>query len=1039
LAATLPAQVRTLDDFEDLSAWEAVPSDGVSLAIAEDSGVHGRAMRLDFDFHGGGGYAVARRAIRLDLPENYALTFWIRGDAPRNNLEVKLVDPSGENVWWVNRRNFEFPGEWTAVTIKKRHLEFAWGPAGGGELAQVSAIEFAITAGTGGTGSVWIDNLTLEPRLPVEPYDRTPMASASSSASDAVRALDGDSDTAWTSEGSGDQWVAVDFLAPREYGGLVIHWGEGAHASDYSVEISDDGTSWTTVRAVRGGTGGRDYLFLPESESRHVRLAIEAGTGEGYAIREIEVQPLAFAASLNEFYRAIAADAPRGAYPRPFLGEQTYWTLVGASGDENEALFSEDGALEIHQGGFSVEPFLRVGEELLTWANGEHAQSLLEGRLPIPSVTRTHDDLALEVTALAAGDSGASTLHARYRVRNRGAAAIPSTLYLAIRPFQVNPPWQFLGQPGGVAEVRSIARVDGAIDIEGRPLIPVTAPDRFGTAAFDEGDISEYLLRGELPSRSEVTDHFAHASAALAYELTIAPGDSVDVYLAAPFGEGLAAPAAGLGAMEAKAGFDAALASTTAAWRDRLGRVALELPGEAARLVDVLQSNVAFVLINRDGPAIQPGSRAYDRSWIRDGALTSTALLRTGHEEVVRDFIEWFAGYQYPNGKIPCCVDARGADPVPEHDSHGEFVYLVAEYFRFTADTALLRVMWPHVTAAVGYMDSLRQSRLEPPYESGDKRLFRGLMPESISHEGYSAKPVHSYWDDFFALRGLEDAAAMAEVLAEGETAARFGAIHDAFREDFHASIRLAIEHHGIDFIPGSADLGDFDATSTTIGIAPGGEMTRLPEPELRRTFERYLENFDQRNRDNDWEAYTPYELRVVGTMVRLGWKERAHELLAFFLDHLRPAAWNAWAEVVWRDPRSAKFIGDLPHTWVGSDYVRSFLDLFAYEREEDGGLVVGAGIPEAWARDPEGVRAHGLRTRWGNLDLEIRAEGDSARVRLDGVLVIPPGGIVVRSPLGAPIERATMDGVPVEVGSGGEVVLRALPAEVVFTHRSRS
>lgn len=24
------------------------------------------------------------------------------------------------------------------------------------------------------------------------------------------------------------------------------------------------------------------------------------------------------------------------------------------------------------------------------------------------------------------------------------------------------------------------------------------------------------------------------------------------------------------------------------------------------------------------------------------------------------------------------------------------------------------------------------------------------MMPVSISHEGYSAKPVHSYWDNFW-------------------------------------------------------------------------------------------------------------------------------------------------------------------------------------------------------------------------------------------------------------------------------------------------
>nr|MBA3583250.1 coagulation factor 5/8 type domain-containing protein [Gemmatimonadota bacterium] len=131
LAQPLQAQERTLDGFEDVAAWEAAPSDGVSLAISTGEGRAARAMRLDFDFHGGAGYAVARRALPLDLPENYRFTFWIRADAPVNNLEFKLVDSSGDNVWWVNRRGFEFPGEWRKITIARRHLEFAWGPAGG--------------------------------------------------------------------------------------------------------------------------------------------------------------------------------------------------------------------------------------------------------------------------------------------------------------------------------------------------------------------------------------------------------------------------------------------------------------------------------------------------------------------------------------------------------------------------------------------------------------------------------------------------------------------------------------------------------------------------------------------------------------------------------------------------------------------------------------------------------------------------------------------------------------------------------------------
>jgi hypothetical protein len=55
-------------------------------------------------------------------------------------------------------------------------------------------------------------------------------------------------------------------------------------------------------------------------------------------------------------------------------------------------------------------------------------------------------------------------------------------------------------------------------------------------------------------------------------------------------------------------------------------------------------------------------------------------------------------------------------------------------------------------------------------------------VPESISHEGYASQPRHSYWDNFFVLRGLKDAAAMAAVL--GEDARRNGSPRciDAFR-----------------------------------------------------------------------------------------------------------------------------------------------------------------------------------------------------------------------------------------------------------------
>jgi hypothetical protein len=401
---------------------------------------------------------------------------------------------------------------------------------------------------------------------------------------------------------------------------------------------------------------------------------------------------------------------------------------------------------------------------------------------------------------------------------------------------------------------------------------------------------------------------------------------------------------------------------------------------------------------------------------------------------VARDFLRWFAPFQFDDGKVPCCVDRRGADPVAENDSHGELLYLAGEYYRFTRDRATIEAVWPHLARAAAYIDTLRAKRRTPEYSTPGKRIFFGLLPESISHEGYSAHPVHSYWDDFWALRGLSDAVQLARALGRDADARRFTTSRDEMRADVHASIRQVIASRGIDFVPGSAELADLDATSTTIALSPGEEGKRLPARELARTFERYWESFLARRAGTDGqESYTPYEWRTVGAFVRLGWRERAKELADFLFADRRPAAWNQWAEVVWRDPRAAKFIGDMPHGWVGSDYIRSLLDFFAYDRGEDDALVLGAGVPADWVRAPGGVSVHGLRTRWGRLDLSIREDAEGLRVSIAGGLHVPPGGFALRPPLAGVPRRVTVDRKAVEF-SGTELVVRKVPAEVLFS-----
>ncbi len=324
----------------------------------------------------------------------------------------------------------------------------------------------------------------------------------------------------------------------------------------------------------------------------------------------------------------------------------------------------------------------------------------------------------------------------------------------------------------------------------------------------------------------------------------------------------------------------------------------------------------------------------------------------------------------------------------------------------------MIERMWPHVRSAMHYLDGLRRSERNAPRTTDSHAALRGLLPASISHEGYSAKPMHSYWDDFWALKGYAAAIRIATALGETGQAATWRLALDEFERDVRASLVAAASQHGIDYLSGAAELGDFDPTSSTIAFAPGGDLRAVPKQLIGPTFERYWREFvERRDGGKAWEDYTPYELRTVGTFVRLGWHERAQELLAFFMADRRPAAWNQWAEVVGRDARKPRFVGDMPHAWIASDFIRAVLDMFAYERSEDAALVLAAGIPPAWL-DGNGIRVAGLHTPFGRLSYSLRKTKDRLLLHVDGTMRLPPGGIVL-------------------AWQGGDVRIAKLPADV--------
>ena len=134
---------------------------------------------------------------------------------------------------------------------------------------------------------------------------------------------------------------------------------------------------------------------------------------------------------------------------------------------------------------------------------------------------------------------------------------------------------------------------------------------------------------------------------------------------------------------------------------------------------------------------------------------------------------------------------------------------------------------------------------------------------------------------------------------------------------------------------------------------------------------------------------------------------------------------------MVGRERDQPRFIGDMPHTWVGSDFVRSVLDMFAYDEED--ALVLAAGVLPEWLQSEVGVGVSGLHTPWGVISYRMTQRGNQVRVTFDTPTPAPPKGFVLR-PLDAAIRSARADGRAITT-NGNEVRFAAMPRELVLTY----
>ena len=155
-----------------------------------------------------------------------------------------------------------------------------------------------VTAQDGTTTKTYTLNFTVDK----ENLALNKTATASNSAGEAYQesyAFDGNTGTRWGTPSQGvlpegdngtPEWIYVDLEDTYNLTGVYLNW-EGAYATDYLVQVSNNASDWTTVHTQVGGNGGIDDISFTETSGQYVRIyATKRGLGDyGYSLWEVEV------------------------------------------------------------------------------------------------------------------------------------------------------------------------------------------------------------------------------------------------------------------------------------------------------------------------------------------------------------------------------------------------------------------------------------------------------------------------------------------------------------------------------------------------------------------------------------------------------------------------------------------------------------------------------------------------------------------------------------------------------------------------------
>jgi hypothetical protein len=278
---------------DNTSSWNTIKTvTGNAVTVNEHTGLtgSGRYLRIygtarttaygyslfGVEVYGTGGTVNTPPTVSLTSPANNT-SF----TAPATvNIAANASDPGGA----VTKVDF-YSGATLLGTDTSSPYAFSWTnvPAGNYTITATATDNGGLTANA--SVNITVSNVS-NPNLAL---NKPATASSVVGGNVANNATDAVTTSRWESAFSDPQWIYVDLGATYSVNRVKITW-ENAYGRDYQIQISDNTSTWTTMRTVTGNTSLVNDQTGLSGSGRYVRINGTArGTGWGYSIFSFEV------------------------------------------------------------------------------------------------------------------------------------------------------------------------------------------------------------------------------------------------------------------------------------------------------------------------------------------------------------------------------------------------------------------------------------------------------------------------------------------------------------------------------------------------------------------------------------------------------------------------------------------------------------------------------------------------------------------------------------------------------------------------------